>query len=124
MDVDNQILGSKCTDGFRLIAMFFKEIGLYKEFREYCSTTPAFDNFDMTLENPFHCFGQTTITSWFNQKKHIYPISTFYKAFQAWMWAFYPEFSEYYDGMYQPSESKGYSIDIQKRKITIKYEKI
>lgn len=116
-------MAAKYSDGFKLIVLFFKEIGLYSEFREFCTTSPKCDNFDMTLEDPFRCFGRTTISNWLEKEKGIRPIETLYHSFVAWVWFFYRDYSYLYGRTEYPLTGRGYTIDIEKRKITINYYK-
>ena len=117
---------SKYSDGYLLVCRFFKEIGLYHEFIEYqmeCyngdfnySPLPRYTN------NPIKDLGSTGISYWMSVKKNKTPYRNFIYSFKAWLRAFYPQrFDQWcpYDSIYEDA----CSINIRRKKITIRYEK-
>ena len=114
-------------DEYKIIVRFFKEIGLYKEFKEYChwcnKCYMGSYNFKTWETNPLKNFGGTQITYWLDGNKGIkLKDSKFnlYDYFKAWLFAFYPN---YYSDSGQPYKDALKTIDIEKRTIKIEFIK-
>ena len=118
---------NKHSEGYLLICRFFKEIGLYREFLEYQKNMMVFPHgYDKPVPfntvNPVKDLGNTAITHWMMVKKNIKPYRNLIHSFKAWLRAFYPQkFDQWcpYDSIWDD----GCSINIRRKKITIRYEK-
>ena len=114
-------------DEYKIIVRFFKEIGLYREFKEYChwcnTCYRGGCNFRTYKMNPLENFGCTQITYWLDGNKGIkLKDSKFnlYDYFKAWLFVFYPN---YYGNNGKPYEDALKTIDIEKRTIKIEFIK-
>ena len=119
---------SKYSEGYMLVCRFFKEIKLYREFIEYqmeCyngdfdySPLPRYTN------NPIKDLGNTGISYWMKVKKNKTPYRNFIRSFEAWLKAFYPhKFKEWCPYSPYSIYEDACSINIRRKKITIRYEK-
>ena len=113
-------------DEYKIIVRFFKEIGLYKEFKEYChwciTCYMGSYNFKTWETNPLKNFGGTQITYWLDSHKGIKLKDknfNLYDYFKAWLFTFYPK---YYSDPY-PYKDALKTIDIEKRTIKIEFIK-
>lgn len=114
-------------DEYKIIVRFFKEIGLYKEFKEHChwciiSNMRAY-NFKTWKTNPLMNFGSTQITYWLDGNKGIKLKDSklnLYDYFEAWLFVFYPN---YYTSGVKPCKNALKTIDIEKRTIKIEFIK-
>lgn len=113
-------------DEYKIIVRFFKEIGLYKEFKEYCHWCDkcymGSYNFKTWETNPLKNFGGTQITYWLDSHKGIKLKDknfNLYDYFKAWIFTFYPT---YYSEPY-PYKDALKTIDIEKRTIKIEFIK-
>ena len=108
----------------KLIVLFFKQIGLYREFKEFMddSAVKGYDKFRFSAHsNPLSVFGNTTITHHLKTKKG-YKISddtyNLYDIFKVWLYAFYPnEYNkalEMHHAYFSESVLKDW-IDVEKR---------
>lgn len=115
-------------DEYKIIVRFFKEIGLYKEFKEYChwcdkcyvGGTYSFKTWEMS---PLRNFGGTQITFWLEGHKDIKLKNNrlnLFDYFKAWLFVFYPN---YYDIGVQPHKDALQTIDKEKRTIKIEFIK-
>lgn len=117
---------SKYSDGYLLVCRFFKEIGLYHEFIEYQKDSMIIRKWynkplPQYTDNPVKDLGETSITNWMIAHKGIKPYRNFIHSFKAWIRAFYPQrFKQWcpYDSIWDD----GCSINIKRKKITIRYE--
>ena len=117
----------KHSEGYLLVCRFFKEIGLYREFLEYqkcvMNCPKRYDRpVPFNTENPVKDLGNTRITHWMMVKKDIRPYRNFIHSFKLWLHVFYPQkFDQWcpYDSLM----SDACSINISRKKITIRYEK-
>ena len=113
-------------DEYKIIVRFFKEIGLYKEFKEYChwcnKLYSGAYSFKTWETNPIRNFGGTQITYWLGREKGIKlknKTLNLYDYFKAWIFTFYPN---YYSDPY-PYKDALKTIDIEKRTIKIEFIK-
>lgn len=87
------------SDGYKIIVRFFKEIGLYREFKEYCHWCNMCKmdtyNFKTYKRDPLSNFGDTQITRWLKDKRNIELKDknfNLYDYFKAWIFTFYPNY--------------------------------
>lgn len=117
------------TYGYKLIVRYFKEVGFYEEFKEYCNTSyvggrRCHRNFREDEIDPLKNFGCTSISNWVENTKGIrFTSGNLYDHFKAWLFVFYPEFypkdSPYCCG--NPSTKVLEHIDKDKRTVKIEY---
>lgn len=115
-------------DEYKIIVRFFKEIGLYKEFKEYCHWSitcyvGGYYDFKTWETNPLKNFGFTQITYWLNCHKGIKLKGSrfnLYDYFKAWLFTFYPN---YYGDSGQPYKDALKTINKEKRTIKIEFIK-
>lgn len=86
------------SKGYQVIVRFFKEIGLYKEFKSY-QTQSSFEyaRIPEHATDPIFYFGRSGITQWIELhlgKEICYYSYTLYYPFIAFVEAFYPEFMD------------------------------
>ena len=127
--------GEKCefSKGYRVIAQFFKEIGLYYYFLEYQRggyKSMSSSCFDKDTTDPIRTFSQTSISFYIRGKgdklgKLPYNETLFYP-FIYFLECFYPEFYHstsynicYYENIRKKGEIPCCAIDIERKKITI-----
>ena len=110
-------------DEYKIIVRFFKEIGLYREFKEYChwciTCYRGGYNFKTWETNPLKNFGGTQITYWLESHKGIKLKDknfNLFDYFKAWIFMFYPN---YYS---EPYPYKDVLKTVNKEKRTIKIE--
>ena len=80
----------------RLIVLFFKQIGLYNEFKVFMEDTTVYSHNKFRFNaynNPMSVFGDTNIT-YYLESKMGYHISlngkNLFDIFKAWLYVFYP----------------------------------
>lgn len=122
------------TKEYKLIVRFFKEVGFYNEFKEYCDHCRHDITDDMPFlenkENPIENLGSTSISHWMECKKGInLKHGNFYDHFRCWLFVFYPSYSQRYDRLSDYFMKHTYDIisnyiDKEKRTMKIEYEKI
>jgi hypothetical protein len=115
------------SDGYKIIVRFFKEIGLYREFKEYCHWCNKCKmdtyNFKTYKQAPLSNFGSTKITRWLKNERNIELKDknlNLYEYFKAWIFTFYPN---YYDVNVQPYKNALKTINKEKRTIKIEFIK-
>jgi hypothetical protein len=116
------------SDEYKIIVRFFKEIGLYKEFKEYCHWcitcyVDGYYNFKTWETRPLKNFGSTQITHWLESEKGIKLKGggfNLYDYFKAWLFTFYPN---YYDVSIEPYKDALKTINKEKRTIKIEFLK-
>lgn len=115
------------SKGYQVIVRFFKEIGLYEEFKSYqAQSSWEYKRISVKTSDPIFSFGESAITKWIElhlKKKIFYYSYTLYNPFIAFVEAFYPEFMDTegiltaYESMYR--NNPYWHIDKDKKTIRL-----
>lgn len=114
-------MDANMSEGYKIIVRFFKEIGLYNEFKDYCDAHKySGENFNVNTDNPLRSFGGTSVSYWIESNKGIRTLyGNLFDHFKAWLYIFYPDLYYYQDA---PSSRMLDRIDKDKKTIKIEYE--
>jgi hypothetical protein len=115
-------MDAKITKEYKIIVRFFKEIGLYKEFKDYNNEEDTV-KFHVDATDAITEFGKTSISHWLRRTRGIIVIGgNLYDYFKAWLYAFYPDLYPYLVYYNTPSEYFLKRVDKKKKIIKIEYE--